>query len=264
LKITALTAVNLNKKYLSCVPFFIDFWLSMSSDVDSLNFTPKVLVIAKSLPAELEPYRQWCEIFEVDSSISSSFVSQAVRILQPSLEDADYVITTDADMLPLGNRVFQAALNSIRNGAEFVVCRDVLDKGQFPICYNLASPETWRKVNGIRSQVDVRNELSKMLQGLRQKGGYKGDHGGLGWFADQTHLFSMVSKFEALGGQVARLKDRDTNHHRLDRLFMPFPLNWLALLWVSRGYFTDYHVHHPVGKFKKYISKVANSKTKYK
>jgi hypothetical protein len=252
-KVLALTAVNLNTKYVSCVPFFIEFWLSLKSTTPGVSFVPKVLVIADELPESLHKYSRWCEVLDLNKEISSTFASQAVRILQPSLEEADFVITTDVDMLPMSDRIFQKAINAINLGAEFVVCRDVLPVGQYPVCYNIASPEVWARVNGTRTQLDLVQKLQVWFESLKAGYSYSGEHGGEGWFTDQERLFELVNEFENQGGNVTRLKDRDTGHRRLDRLFMPFPINWIFVPAVKSRYFTDYHVHHPVAKYKKYL-----------
>ena len=240
-------------KYLSCVPYYIDFWLSLQPERRSITYVPKVIVVADSLPNELESYKQWCQVFSLDASLPSTFVSQAVRILQPSLESSDYVITTDVDMFPLSDRVFQSALDEVEAGAEFVVCRDVLPQGQYAICYNLASPKSWRGVNGVRSLEEVNSLLDEIFKSIQLGSEYLGIHGGEGWFTDQKVLFSMISDFETAGGRVAKLRDNHTRHRRLDRLFMPSPISCLFLPTLFWGFFTDYHVHHPIRRYHKYL-----------
>ena len=253
LQVIALTAVNLNQKYLACVPTFIDFWLELNRTQNAVEYIPKVVVVAKTLPKELERYSSWCELREEPSSVSSIFVSQVVRILQPSLEVADFVLTTDVDMLPLSDAVYEKALESITEGAEFVVCRDVLKKGQYPICYNIASPSAWRRLNNVLSEQMLVGVLSKRF---KQLDSYSGERGGRGWFKDQEFLYDMVSDFESKGGVVTKLGDGLSKHRRFDRLFTPFPLNWIALVALIFGSFTDYHVHHPIRKYSRFIRAV--------
>jgi hypothetical protein len=255
-KVLALTAVNLNTKYVSCVPYFIEFWLSLKTTTPGVSFVPKVLVMAEELPESLHKYSRWCEVFYLNREISSTFSSQAVRILQPSLEEADYVLTTDVDMLPMSDRVFEKAINALNLGAEFVVCRDVLPVGQYPVCYNIAAPKVWARINGTRTQFDVVQKLQTWFESLKAGYSYAGEHGGAGWFTDQERLFELVNEFENEGGKVTKLKDRDTGHRRLDRLFMPFPINWIILPAIKNRYFTDYHVHHPVANYRKYLRAV--------
>ena len=256
MKIVVLTAVNTNAKYLSCVPLFIDFWRSLKSTDNSVTYVPKVLVIASEIPEELLEYSPWCQLWNVDSEISSVFASQAIRILYPAVEECDFVLTTDVDMLPLSDRMFDSSINAIRVGAQFVVCRDVLQNQQYPICYNLASPQVWQSVNGVYSKRDINVRLSTWFEGIAGDKNYLGDHGGAGWFTDQEKLFQMVKVFEQEGGQVTKFADKTTKHRRLDRLFMPFPFNWLFLPAVFQGVFTDYHIHHPAIKNIRYINQV--------
>ena len=256
MKIIVLTAVNTNDKYLACVPFFVDFWRTLESRGNNITYVPKVLVIASKIPEELSEYSSWCELWQDDSEVSSVFASQAIRILYPALEDCDFVLTTDIDMLPLSDRMFDSSINAIQSGAQFVVCRDVLSNQQYPICYNFASPQVWQKVNGIVSKRDISARLSTWFEGIAGDKNYLGDHGGAAWFADQEKLFQMVKVFEEEGGQVTKFADKSTKHRRLDRLFMPFPFNWLFLPAVFQGVFTDYHIHHPATKNIRYINQV--------
>jgi len=253
MKILALTAVNLEEKYLSCVPYFIDFWLALKSHRSDVSFEPKVLVVAGELPIELLDYRNWCELYSCSEELSSVFVSQNIRTLQPSLESSDYVITTDVDMLPLHTRVFMSAIEEILSGEEIVICRDVLSPGQYPICYNLASPATWNKINNVNCTEDIDKKLVEVFEQISSNGDYRGQHGGSGWFTDQEILYEEINMFEKLGGRVKKLSDRDTRHRRLDRLWHPFPINWLLLPLVPFGFFSDYHVHHPIGLHKRYV-----------
>jgi hypothetical protein len=255
-KILALTAVNLNKKYISCVPYFIDFWLGLKSSQSDISFEPKVIVIANELPSELKKYSQWCELYISPTDLSSVFISQNIRTLQPSLESANYVITTDVDMLPLHAGVFHTALDEVSNGADIVICRDVLGSDQYPICYNVASPAIWKKITQVKCIEDIDQELLHRYEKISNGIKYEGQHGGSGWFTDQECLFEQINAFEKLGGRVKKLSDRETGHRRLDRLYHPFPINWLLLPLVSFGFFSDYHVHHPIGLHKRYVKAV--------
>jgi hypothetical protein len=39
-------------------------------------------------------------------------------------------------------------------------------------------------------------------------------------------------------------------------LWHPFPINWFLLPLVACGFFSDYHVHHPVRNNKRFIRTV--------
>ena len=248
-----MTAVNLEERYLSCVPHFIDFWLTLTSHRSDISFEPKVIVVADKMPIELLAYAKWCELHEGSNETSSVFTSQFIRILKPSLETSDFVITTDVDMFPLTARVFLYAISECDSGTEVVICRDVLAQGQYPICYTMASPSTWSRVNNVCSVEDIDNKLTEAFKVTSSIGDYQGIHGGNGWFVDQETLFAEVVAFEMQGGSVKKLNDHETGHRRLDRLWHPFPINWMLLPFVFFGFFSDYHVHHPVSANRIYI-----------
>ena len=256
MKILALTAVNLEEKYVSCVPYFINFWLKLKSQRADISFEPKVIVVADKMPIELLAYTKWCELHVGSDEISSVFTSQFIRILKPSLETSDFVITTDVDMFPLSPKIFLKATRALIDGAEIVICRDVLAHGQYPICYTIASPDTWNRVNKVSIADDIDTKLAEVFEATSATGNYQGIHGGSGWFVDQETLFINVTAFQQSGGSVRKLRDHETGHRRLDRLWHPFPINWMLLPFVLFGFFSDYHVHHPVSKNKLYIRAV--------
>ena len=255
-RILALTAVNLEEKYLSCVPHFIDYWLTMQSIRSDVSFEPKVIVVADQLPDHLSHYSKWCELYINSNEVSSIFVSQFIRLLKPSLQPSDFVVTTDVDMLPLNPKIFLRALDEIDQGAQVVICRDVLATGQYPICYTMASPTNWGRVTGVSNNALLEKKLHEAFRETLGIGHYRGIHGGVGWFVDQETLFNDVIAFEQSGGRVKRMADGDTGHRRLDRLWHPFPINWLLLPLVLFGFFTDYHVHHPVRKNQRFVRAV--------
>jgi hypothetical protein len=251
--VVAITAVNLNPRYLDCVPYFVEFWLSHESSSGAFAYEPRIIVIAERLPDLLYPYRKWCVVHSPEPDIPSTFASQNIRLFWPGLEDSDYVLTTDIDMLPLGDTLFHRALSALESGQDFVVCRDVLPEGQYPMCYNIASPRTWRLLTGIGDESDAAARLNALFSKSDPEGAYTGEHGGIGWFKDQQTLFSLVMSFEARGGSVVRLRDCDTRHRRLDRRLLPSFLSWLALPFANYGFFTDYHIHHPVKRHQRFI-----------
>lgn len=253
IEITALTAVNLNRKYLECVPLYVDFWLSLNKKTTLVEYMPKVLILAAELPEELLEYEEWCTLVNVPAEIPSVFASQAIRIFYPSLLTSDFVITSDVDMVPLGDSVFFEAIQRIQAGSSFVICRDVLAAGQYPICYNVASPEVWSQVNEVKSSTQLQQALQQIYFRDLAYIDYLGQHGGLGWYADQEELYRLVEKFRLNGGNVVKMSDRETGHRRLDRRLHPFPINWLLLPFIAIGVFSDFHVHHPVNRYRKYI-----------
>ena len=256
--ITALTATNLNPKYLSCAIHFVNFWLAQSPS-EKNHYKPLVIVIAEDFPDELISIRDYCVVFDSPKGLSDVFVSQFVRALYAPLVKSDLVLTTDIDMLPLSLKLFSSVLSSSPEPlSTFHICRDVLPKGQYAICYNLASPEVWSQVTGVGSIEDVSNELlNQFKEAYERNNGYAEDHGAVGWFSDQEYLFGSVDRFEQEEqGRVLKFTDEETHHSRLDRAFTSFLKKWFLLPLVALNMMTDYHVHHPVERNQRYISAV--------
>lgn len=256
--ITALTATNLNPKYLSCAIHFVNFWLAQNSPKIN-NYKPLVIVVAQDLPDELISIRDHCVVFNPPNGLSDVFTSQFVRSLYAPLVKSDLVLTTDVDMFPLSSKVFKYVLQSSPEPlSTFHVCRDVLPEGQYAICYNLATPHVWSEVTGVRSLDDVSKALQREFEDAREKNsGYSEDHGATGWYSDQEFLYRTVEFYEKKRkGKVLRFVDEDTRHSRLDRASASSLIKWFLLLRVLLNSLTDYHVHHPVEKNKRYISAV--------
>lgn len=255
MEITALTATNLNPKYLSCAKHFVNFWLAQDSTKDD-RYTPLVIVVADELPDELIPIKEYCVLFTPPEGVPDVFCSQFIRALYAPLVKSDLVLTTDIDMFPLSLKVFQFSLkSSVEPMSTFHICRDVLPQGQYAICYNLASPAVWSEVTKVQSLDDVSGLLTQEFDAaLNRNKGYEDNHGSIGWFSDQEFLFERVNLFEASeAGRVIKFVDKQTGHLRLDRIYAPTPLKWLLLPLVVLSLLTDYHVHHPVGKHQRFV-----------
>lgn len=264
LEITVLTASDLSPKYLDCVPWYIDFWLSQESQIPGVSFRPAVLVIADELPELLKNYSEYCTL--INTELPTAFVSQNIRTLYSALVDSDLVMTSDVDMLTMNSKLIDAALGKWADSKipTFAILRDVLPAGQFAICYSVAAPLTWSNVFQIRSIEDVHIRLNELFEKLNSDE-YLGSHGGYGWFIDQEYLFEQVSNSEQNGNlNLLRFKDNETGHRRLDRVFHRGPLKWIVIPMIIQNRYSDYHVHHPVGKYSKYLSALLKIKQKKK
>lgn len=253
--VEVVTAANLIPRYLDCVPFFIDFWKLMTHQSE-LNFIPKVAIIADEIPASLTEYKDNLLLIS-PGNLDGGLVSQVIRIYMAGISKADFAITSDVDMLPMSPRIYEFGINAIRRPNDFVVLRDVLPFGEFPICYNLASSSTWKHlfING-DSSVDFFLESIEIK--FNSDGSYTGIHGGVGWNIDQRFLFETVISSE---NKINLLKFSDsvTGHRRLDRAHHKFPFNWFLLIYALLGKFSDYHVHHPIKNhtiFVKFLFKI--------
>lgn len=262
MEITVLTASDLSPKYLECVPWYIDFWLAQESQTPGVKFRPSVLVIADQLPEQLVHYSEYCNVIKTD--LPTAFVAQNIRTLYSALVNSDLVMTSDVDMLTMNSRLIDTALQKWPDSriSAFAVLRDVLPAGQFAICYSVAAPDTWSDVFRVNSIEDVHIRLRKLFDRLNSEE-YQGSHGGYGWFLDQEYLFERVTDAEVNAGlNLLRLTDQDTGHRRLDRVFHRGPLKWLAIPRITRNYYSDYHVHHPVHANVNFLSKLLSIKRK--
>ena len=254
MRVTVLASSNQNEKYLDCVPHFIDFWLGHNA-ASAHDFTPMVIIIGSDLPKSLERYSTYCRLYNPPFGVSSVFSSQIIRVLYPAICETDVVLTTDIDMVPLSSREIDFVLSGRdKHDSSFEVVRDVLPEGQYPICYNIATPQTWSDVTGVRSLSDVDKVLAKEFLALSDANSdYDGERGSDGWYTDQEYLFRVVESFERLGGLVRRFRDSETGHKRLDRLG-PYFLSWVSIPLVILGVFTDHHLRHPVKRYPLFMS----------
>ena len=253
--VEVLSASDLNSKYLDCVELYINAWLSIPIH-NQIEFRPKVLIVANSIPDSLQKYSEYLILVD-PKDMPTAFVAQTSRIIEARNSVANFVMTSDIDMLPL-NVDFESSIihSDLLNDDSFFILRDVLEPGQFPICYNLAKPHVWQllwsRYEGDTSTPIILREI------LNEYGGdsaYSGLHGGKGWTIDQQTLWNLVlTNTERI--QFEKFTDRQTAHRRLDRIHHRGLLKWLALPLVLFNFYHDYHVHHPVKLNRKYIGAV--------
>jgi hypothetical protein len=169
----------------------------------------------------------------------------------------DFVMTSDIDMIPLNidfeTRMFRD-LKERENS--FVILRDVLLPGQYPMCYNMANPASWGKLfSRSYSEPTIWENCAKYFVDKGGTASYSGEHGGVGWNLDQELRWKSIEE-GGHGLEIIKVSDRTSRHHRLDRNVHRGFLKWIALGLVAVGYFHDYHVHHPVKNHNKYLNAV--------
>ena len=255
--VEVLSASDLNPKYLNCVEFYISSWLSIPTH-KQVKFIPKVLLIADSIPDYLIHYSEYLQLIDADQ-LNSAYVSQTSRIIEGRNSRADFVMTSDIDMLPMSVEFeTNIVLSDIQTNETFYILRDVLEPGQYPICYNLAKPTTWNLLLAdYGDYVPTSTILRQILNEFGGPAAYSGIHGGAGWTIDQQKSWSVIQRTQS-GFFVKSFTDRETSHRRLDRAHHRGIIKWLVLPLVFLGFFHDYHVHHPVEKHKNYIRILLN------
>lgn len=252
-RVGVITASTADSSYADCVPWFVRFWSLQKSELAEVEFEPLVVFVGEELPTALEAFSDHCVLFPTD--IPGPFVAQNIRNYFPAIADFDVIVTSDVDMFPLTSRVIDTALSAVlEDGQNFVVARDVLPTGQFPICYSVGTADAWRALCPARDRSEIQRALELLFANRMAGGRYDGVRGGPGWFVDQEHLYDSAAR-EAAAGRLNAigLSDTETGHRRLDRDSHNGLLRWRLLLLVALGKFTDYHAHHPVSKNRLFV-----------
>jgi hypothetical protein len=176
--------------------------------------------------------------FEPPPGVSVMMAAQWVRMLAAGLLDVPVggtVIVSDADMMPASRAYFHYPF--VTGGAladDFVTYRfhdELAADGQLAMCYNAASPATWRRISDVHDWAGVSSALRSHASE------YDAVHGGAGWTDDQRELARWL---EARGGSSwRRFTDASTGFLRLD---VPHPRLWPEEVEQLRaGRYTDVH-----------------------
>lgn len=238
-RVAVVTAVNENPRYSGCAELFMDAWLAVSKK-SKFEYVPVVINVSSIDMRGADPGEA------SHGEPKTAFVAQNIRSLACAGREEPLAMTSDVDMLPASSPYFDLIASRSLTDSTFVVGRDVLQKGQVPICYNVAPPRIWSEVVGLSSREDTEEALWELWLQATSTEVYSGLHGGEGWHFDQEWLYKRLFLFEEQGGIVDRLKDEQTGHKRLDR-----SLRWKwrmqrRLQGVARGEFADFHLPLPV------------------
>jgi len=231
---TVLSACNNNKKYFQWIPHFISAWRKLFPFVNII-----IIFIGNEIPLNLRNFKEII-LFNEIPNITSSFISQYIRILYPSIIDSDQgVLITDIDMIPLNNQYFTNNIKDISND-KFVYLRNVcMENKQIAICYNIAVPSVWREINKCRTINDIINHLKSV---------YKKD-----WFLDQKMLYKYVMNWDK--SRFTALNDNNTGFNRLHNIEN---LDKKIKNEIKRGVYSDYHFSRPFKKYKNINTEVIN------
>ena len=239
--VAIVTAVDSNARYRGCAAYFTDSWRLISSR-SKHKYIPVVLDLGSKETLGLLPFLK-------AKGIPTSFAAQNLRALAAGIQGADYAITSDVDMLPASSRMFDNAIDELELRRGVLILRDVLEIGQYPICYTVASVKDWASMTNIRDRGDLGAELERLWERVLESEGYDDIHGGQGWHFDQEYLYQIVSAFEENGGRVTRMSDAETGHRRLDRSLRFTALIKLLVPLVKRNFYSDFHIPLPAEQF---------------
>jgi hypothetical protein len=245
--VIVLTAVNDSVLYTQCADPFVRNWEKVNVG-SSDTWVPVILRVSDtkvSLRLGLESF-EWSL---PTRDMPTSLVAQVSRLLAPAYVKADYVVTTDIDMLPLSLKVLEKSIRQLDRGlTDFVICRDVLKSKQFPICYNIASPNIWSQIFPDKFE----HQLSQIWKSIQLD--FDGRRGKKGWYFDQEYLYQKISEAEKGGIRVLRFKDEDTGHHRLDVNRRNKALWPVIGIHVLMGKYTDFHLRLPISKHNFFVN----------
>ena len=225
---TVLSACNLNLEYTCFIPYFIRAWKKIFPEIEVV-----VVLIADTIPSELEEYKEHLRLFPPLEGISTAFTAQFIRILYPALLKTNgSVLISDIDMIPMNTTYYTKNFEKYSSD-KFIVYRDVCGPTQYAICYNLATPKVWGETFNITTEEEVKERL------LFYNKGYDDIKGSASWYKDQEILKEQVVKVNPV-----ILSDHEQGYNRLDRIHMDYILlnkgNYIAA--VSNHHFSDFHL----------------------
>ena len=215
-----LTACDENPDYLYYIPFFIKCWKHLFPDVKIV-----IVMIMNEIPEDLKEYAEHMVLFEPIQGMSTIYTAQNIRIYYPALLQSKACLITDIDLFPMSRSYYISGYTPKMLEDTFITFRPmkpgIVDDNQIAICYNIASSEVWRKVNGVNNIQDV---CIKLIEN------YPIDYGELmpppmdwlrcGWFKDQELLFDFVKmsnvKHHIVGDALFKRIDK-SHHFTLDK-----------------------------------------------
>jgi hypothetical protein len=132
----------------------------------------------------------------------TSTVMQLSRVLAaaiPSVADDDYLLTSDADMLPLNRSYFHQQDPNYRFHIFSADAYADIAHGQhspkYPMCYLGTEARYWKEIMGIKTQ-DIDVEAGRALQGRLDT-----------WHNDEEYLVSCLWRHPFHAGRIEKTKD---------------------------------------------------------
>ena len=243
-----LVATNMKPLYYKFIPVFIKAWSKLFPNVKIT-----ILVVAHKLIDELLPYKDNIVLFPPIENMDTGFIAQNIRLLYPSLIDAEGgILITDMDILPMNCRYYNDPIISYDN-TKFITYRhlSVVGPNEIAICYNIATKDVWREVFNIHNIQDIQTTLKYLYQNKK--------YPPKGWITDQLYLFEKVKEWHQKTNNHIILNDKYYNRINRTKL-SSFPIhhNILKSL-ISKGRYSDYHAHRPYEQYKGLVDFIVDS-----
>jgi len=246
-----LTACNTNELYIDFIPIFIKSWTKLYPSIDV-----KIIFIIDSntIPDKFKEFTDNIILFKPIDNISTSFISQYIRLLYPCILNYENgIMITDIDMIPMNDNYYTKNIENIENN-KFIYLRDVCinDYKQIAMCYNVGLNSTWSSIFNIKNIEDINKRLIDVYKNIN----YVDGHGKSGWGTDQIDFYNYVMKWNKETNNFIILNDKNTGYNRLDR--NTFDLNNQIEMLIKKGYYSDYHCYRPYKDYKDINDKIVN------
>ncbi len=228
---TVIVSSDLNPKYLDFFPIVHKAW----KDIVGLNCILILISPDGSIPSHLHYLKDNIIVYQHPStSISPIFQSQCIRLLIPGLiKESKGILISDIDMIPMSRDYFYGCEKTDR----FSIYRNVLTAGaaststdgcpmmlskEFPMCYNAATPDLWRKIFKCEKLADVHNKMTEwyneVIDNKATDSKYIGQPGSKEWNFDQRKLFTILNENPDLCHILYDSENDSKVFKRLDRL----------------------------------------------
>lgn len=207
-----LSAVNNNNDYLQYIPDFVKSWLFLFPNIDI-----KIILINNIIPDELLDYSKYIILFKPIEGQNTAYTAQNIRLYYPAILGKGGVLITDIDIFPMNIKYYtQKKVSDGLENNKFIIFRNAgaTDKNQEAICYNMASSETWKKLNNCHNLEDIKKKLIES---------YPNNYGvympsplhwlKYGWFKDQEELYKMIHE-----SKIPFVRIGDSQLRRIDKL----------------------------------------------
>jgi len=248
---SVLTAVTNDPLYIDFVPIFIESWLKLYPEIEV-----KIILVNEFIPKDLFKFKNNIILFKPLPNISNKYISQIIRILYPSLikNISGGILITDIDMIPMNSSYFS---DNIKNYvSDKFICygknKKNVKNNELPICYNIATSNTWLEIFNINNLNELKIELIKIYSTIN----YENLHGGNGWATDQEILYKRIINWKYFKNRFIILNDNITGYNRLCRDTFDIPKNKPVNITgelkksIESGLFSDYHMKRPFNDYK--------------
>lgn len=245
-----LTAVNENPMYFDFIPIFIKTWNKLYPTVDI-----KIVLISEKIPDNIQHYEKNIILFKPIKNISTSFTSQFIRLLYPSLLNyKNGIMITDIDDIPMNRTYFTQNIKNISDD-KWINLRDWRTYDEICMCWHVATNKIWKEVFGINNVEDIKETLINVNNSIN----YVEGPGQSGWSTDQKILYKKVMEWNQKTNNYVYLMDKNTGFNRLDRMQSLSEINHTQTKKnISNGLFSDYHCKRPMSVYSEVNYEVYN------